>query len=86
MEGNIIELRMSKYVKGNFGRFFPIVMILMILNEVIFGFELQYFGFDELEDLGRIIFVLIVKACESALITVLLLWLYTRIKSVYKNP
>ncbi len=80
-----MELGMPKYFKRNFWRVFPIVMILMSMNEIIYGMMLQYFGINELEDLGRIIFVLIVKACESALITVLLIWLYTKFRSGYKN-
>lgn len=80
-----MELGMPKCFKRSFWRVFPIVMILMSMNEIIYGMMLQYFGINELEDLGRIIFLLIVKACESALLTVLLIWLYTKIKSGYKN-
>ncbi|MBD7964796.1 hypothetical protein [Fictibacillus norfolkensis] len=81
-----MELSLPESVKKYYWYLFPITMILMTLNAAFYGNELQYFGYYELEDLGRIIFILLIKAFESALITILLIWLYTKMKSGYKNP
>lgn len=80
-----MELSLPESVKRYYWYLFPIVMILITLNATFYGNELQHFGFSELEDFGRILFVLLVTAFESALITVFLIWLYTKLKSGFKN-
>jgi hypothetical protein len=80
-----MELSLPENVKRYYWYLFPIVMLLLTLHAALYGKDLHYFGLNELEDLGRLIFVFLVKACESALITVLLIWLYTKMKSKYKN-
>jgi NADH:ubiquinone oxidoreductase subunit K len=74
-----MELKMTGSLKKFFWFLFPFVMVLMSIDNVFYGWELQYYGFDELEDFGRLLFILIVSACESALISALLLWIFNKI-------
>ena len=80
-----MELSIPESVKKYYWYLFPIVMILMVINEVLFRKELQYFGLSEIEDFGRLIFLFLVKAFESALITILLIGSYIKLKSMYEN-
>jgi hypothetical protein len=74
-----MELRMTGSVKKIFWFLFPFVMVFMSINNVFYGWELKNYGFDELEDFGRLLFILIVSACESALISGFLLWIINKI-------
>jgi hypothetical protein len=50
----------------------------MSIKNVFYGWKLQNYGFDELEDFGRLLFILIASACESALISGLLFWIFNK--------
>jgi hypothetical protein len=76
-----MELRMTGSVKKFFWFLFPFVMVFMSINNVFYGWKLQNYSFDEIEDFGRLLFILIVSACESALISSLLLWIFNKIVS-----
>ncbi|ANC77602.1 hypothetical protein ABE65_012660 [Fictibacillus phosphorivorans] len=80
-----MEFSIPDNLKKYYWYLFPIVMILMVINEVLYGQELQYYELSEMEDIGRLLFVLLVKAFESALITILLIGTYMKLKSMYKN-
>ncbi|MBN3555821.1 hypothetical protein JYA63_16200 [Fictibacillus nanhaiensis] len=80
-----MELSLTERLKKYYWYLYPSVMILMVSNEVLYGQELQYYGLSEMEDIGRLLFVLLVKAFESALITILLIGIYMKLKSMYKN-
>jgi hypothetical protein len=80
-----MEISLPNSFKKYYWYLFPIVMILMVINEVLFRKELQYFGLSEIEDFGRLIFLFLVKAFESALITILLIGSYIKLKSMYEN-
>ncbi|MGA4719705.1 hypothetical protein [Fictibacillus nanhaiensis] len=80
-----MEFSLPESFKKYYWYLFPIVMILMVINEVLFRKELQYFGLSEIEDFGRLIFLFLVKAFESALITILLIGSYIKLKSMYEN-
>lgn len=53
---------------------FPIIFILTFLYNVIYDWQLQYFGFSELEDFGLIVFILVISALQS-IIYAWLLWI-----------
>lgn len=77
-----MELRLSKSMTPFFWRIYPVVMIFTSIYRIFYDWKLQLFGFNELEDVGTLVFVLGVSACESALI-VWILWLVSRIFSLH---
>ena len=53
---------------------YSFILILTFFYNVFYDWQLQYFGFSELEDFGRIVFVLVISALQS-LIYLWLLWI-----------
>lgn len=64
----------------------PIVLLLIAINNVFLNWKFQLYHFNELEDFGSILFVLIISIFESALCT-FFLWflLYRVIKKFVRN-
>lgn len=74
-----MELRLPDSIIENFWKLFFIVMLFVSIKTLIYDWEFQYYGFKELDDYGSLSFALIVGALESALITVFLLWVFSKI-------
>ncbi len=67
-----MELHLPKSIHTFYWFTFPIILILVGYTNVFYNWELPLYGFNELEDFGRLLFVLGISACESALWTVFL--------------
>jgi hypothetical protein len=80
-----MELHLPKSIKKFFWLLFPIIIVLIGYNNIFNNWELPLFSFSELEDLGRLLFVLGISACESALVTVILWWVIKSIKKIRKQ-
>lgn len=78
-----MELRITKDIKERFWYLFPWVMAFVCLANYFTGWEMRYFVFNELEDYGELLFVLLILACESALITVFILWMFHKVMRKY---
>lgn len=77
-----MELHLPESIKKFFWLLFPVILVLISYNNIFNNWELPLFGFSELEDLGRLLFVLGISACESALVTVILWWVITSMKKI----
>ena len=51
-------------------RVVPVAFILIVCYQIVHEWRLEQFGFDEFEDIGRLLFILGVSACEAALVTI----------------
>ncbi|MGF2616172.1 hypothetical protein FZC84_00145 [Rossellomorea vietnamensis] len=71
-----MELRLPESIKENFWKLFFFVMLPVSIHTIFYEWEFQHYGFNEPDVYGTLFFALIVCACESALITVFLLWVY----------
>ncbi|MBM7602626.1 putative membrane protein [Metabacillus crassostreae] len=80
-----MELRLPNTIKSFFWFLFPFIMVLISIQNIFNNWELNYYSFNEFEDLGRLLFVLVISACESALIIVFLWWILKSVKKVSKN-
>ncbi len=78
-----MELHLSKSIYIYFWILFPLIFILNGYYNIFTSWELQFYRFNELEDFGALLFVLILSACESALITVFFLWFLELLKVVF---
>lgn len=65
-----MELRLPKRINTFFWSMFPFVFGLIGCYQVFISWEIPQFGFRELEDVGRLAFVLFVSACEAAWIII----------------
>ncbi|MCA1055871.1 hypothetical protein LCM10_12810 [Rossellomorea aquimaris] len=74
-----MELRLTQEIKERFWYLFPFIMILFSLFNVFYGWELRTMTFRELEDYGELVYVGLVVALESALVTVFVLWVLGKI-------
>ncbi|MGM0845626.1 MAG: hypothetical protein ACQEUT_11665 [Bacillota bacterium] len=74
-----MELKLSATIKDNFWKLFFFVMLFVSINTLFYDWEFQHYGFNELDHFGSLSFALIVSVIESALITVFLLWVYSKI-------
>ena len=81
-----MELRLPNSIKRFFWFLFPFVMVLISIQNIFNNWELHYYGFNEFEDFGRLLFVLGISACESALIVVFLWWIIKFVKKISNNP
>lgn len=77
-----MELHLSKSINKFFWILFPVIYILSGYYNIFTSWELQFYKFNELEDFGTLLFVLVISACESAIITVFLLWTLELLKEV----
>jgi hypothetical protein len=81
-----MELHLPKSINKFYWFLFPIILVLIGYNNIFNNWELQLFSFNELEDFGRLLFVLGISACESALITVFLWWILKALKKTSSKP
>ena len=72
-------------MKRFFWSLFPVFVILISINNIFYDWELQNFGFNELEDFGRLLFVLTVSVLESTIVVVFLWWVWGFIKNKNRN-
>ena len=70
-----MELHLPKRISKFFWTLYPIIFLINIYYNIYNNWELQYYSFNELEDFGRLMFVLVISACESALIVVFIYWI-----------
>ncbi|RHW39037.1 hypothetical protein D1B31_13825 [Neobacillus notoginsengisoli] len=75
-----MELNWAKCSHWSFWRVFPLMFVLISINNILYNWELPLFGFYEFEDLGRLLFVVSLSACESAFLTHVLIWVFKKIK------
>ncbi|WP_131484446.1 hypothetical protein [Exiguobacterium sp. SL-9] len=68
-----MEFHLPKQIKTFYWRVFPIPFLLITYYQIVHDWQLEKFGFDEFEDIGTLLFILGVSACEAALVT-LFLW------------
>ena len=80
-----MELHLPKSIKKFFWLLFPVILVLIGYNNIFNNWELPLFGFSELEDLGRLLLVLGISACESALVTIILWWVIKSMKKIRKQ-
>lgn len=76
-----MEFLLPENIKKFFWLLFPFITILVAMNNIFNNWQLQHYGFNELEDFGRLLFVFALSVCESALIIVILWWL----KNLYEK-
>ena len=65
-----MELHLPKSINKFYWTLFPIIFVIRGYYNVFKDWELQNYSFNELEDFGRLLFVLGISFFESALITV----------------
>ncbi len=85
--GNNLELHLPRFI-NNFYWWCPFTIIFIIIgyHNIFNNWELQLYGFNELEDLGRLLFVLCISLCESSLITVIVWWVIKSLKRILSKP
>ena len=81
-----MEPRLPNSIKRFFWFLFPFIIVLISIQNIFNNWELHYYGFNEFEDFGRLLFVLGISACESALIVVFLWWIIKIRKENLNNP
>lgn len=74
-----MEVCLPKDINKFFWSLFPFIFVLSSLHNFFSNLELKY-GLNELEDFGRILFILGITACESALIIAFLWWILNFLK------
>lgn len=65
---------------------FTVILVFIGFNNIFKNWELQLYGFNELEDLGRLLFVLGISIFESALMTVILWWGIKSLRKILSKP
>ncbi|MFZ3591911.1 hypothetical protein ACOI1C_22570 [Bacillus sp. DJP31] len=80
-----MELGLPKKSNKFFWFLFLLIMVFISIHNMFYYLELQNYGFNELEDFGRLIFALCVSACESILIAVFLWWIINIFKKNIRN-
>jgi hypothetical protein len=85
-EGVDMELRLPKSITKFYWFLFPVILVITGYNNIFNNWELPLFGFSEFEDIGRLLFVLGVSACESALATVFLWLVIKTVKRISSKP
>lgn len=84
--GNDMELHLPKSINKYYWSLFPVILVLIGYHNIFNRWELPLYGFNELEDFGRLSFVLGISASESALVTVLLWWVIKSVKKISSKP
>lgn len=75
-----MEFHLPKRIKTFYWRVFPVPFVWIAYYQIVHNWQLELFGFDELEDVGTLLFILGVSACEAALVTVLLWYIVESVK------
>jgi hypothetical protein len=84
--GYDMELHLPKSIKKFYSFLFTVILVFIGYNNIFNNWELQLYGFNELEDIGRLLFVLGISAFESALMTVILWWGIKSLKKISNKP
>lgn len=71
-------LNLPKSINRFFWTLFPFVLFFRSYYNIHNKWQIQSYGFNELEDFGRLILVIVLGACESAL-TVVFMWFMYRL-------
>lgn len=80
--GYDLELHLPRFTNNFYWCPFTIIFIIIGYHNIFINWELQLYGFNELEDLGRLLFVLCISLCESSLITVIIWWVIKSLKRI----
>lgn len=83
---NEMELHLPKNIKKFYWSLFPVILVLVVYNNIFINWELPLYGLKELEDFGTLLFVFGISACESALLTVFLWWVIKFVKKISNKP
>ncbi|MCT4776821.1 hypothetical protein NQG36_06080 [Exiguobacterium aquaticum] len=75
-----MEFHLPKRIKTFYWRVFPVPFVWIAYHQIVHDWQLEQFGFDELEDVGTLLFILSVSACEAALVTVFLWYVVESVK------
>lgn len=75
-----MEFHLPKRIKTFYWRVFPVPFLWIAYYQIVHNWQLEQFGFDELEDVGTLLFILGVSACEAALVTVFLWYVVESVK------
>jgi hypothetical protein len=81
-----MELHLPKSINKVYWSLFPVIFVLIGYHNIFNNWELPLYGLTELEDFGRLLFVLGISACESALVTIVLWWVITSVKNISRKP
>ena len=74
-----MEFRLPENIIRLYWYVFPVFMIVMSIYSIFYDWEFQKSSFTELEDFGRLLFVLIETFLQSALMTIFVCWILTKI-------
>lgn len=80
-----MEIHYPKSINKFFWSLFPIVFVIVGYYDIVIKWKLPHYGFNELEDFGSLLFVLVISACESAIIVALILWLISFLKKLFNK-
>ena len=69
-----MELHLPKRIHTFYWSLFPILFVIISYQNIFNNWQLPLYGFNELEDFGRLSFVCGLSICESALLTFFLWW------------
>lgn len=81
-----MELHLPKRIEPFFWRVFPIPFLLIAYYHIFQKGELTGLGFNELENVGSLIFILGVSMCEAALTTVFIWVIVESVKKLLRSP
>ena len=69
-----MELHLPKRIHKFYWSLFPILLVIISYHNIFNNWQLPLYGFNDLEDFGRLLFVYGLSICESALMTIFLWW------------
>ncbi len=81
-----MEFHLPKRIKTFYWRVFPVPFLWIAYYQIVHDWQLEQFGFDELEDVGTLLFILGVSACEAALVRCSYGTSLNRLRSYYLQP
>lgn len=81
-----MELHLPKRINKFYSFLFTVILVFIGYNNIFNNWELPLYGFNELEDIGRLLFVLGISGFESALMTVILWWGIKSLKKISSKP
>ncbi|KPL57707.1 hypothetical protein [Rossellomorea vietnamensis] len=81
-----MELHLPKSINKVYWALFPVILVFIGYHNIFNNWELPLYGLNELEDFGRLLFVLGISACESALVTIFLWWVIKSVKNISRKP
>ncbi|MFJ7678467.1 hypothetical protein ACIQXQ_10535 [Peribacillus sp. NPDC097198] len=78
-----MELHLPKRIHKFYWSLFPIILAIIGYHNIFKNWELPLYGFNDLEDFERLLFVCGLSMCESALLTVFLWWGIKILKKIF---